>query len=90
MSSTPHDPYALSSGAPHLLSRRGGSRAGAVAAHRHPGGDNLDPRHAGPIRQTDPCVSFKDWTNGCISVGNIAIEEIWQAVDDGTPIEIRP
>jgi len=30
----------------------------------------------------------RDWTNGCISVGNIAIEEIWDAVDDGTPVEI--
>jgi murein L,D-transpeptidase YafK len=30
-----------------------------------------------------------DWTNGCIAVSNAAIEEIWLAVDDGTPIEIR-
>ncbi len=36
------------------------------------------------------CNSFtRDWTNGCISVGNLAIEEIWDAVDDGTPIQIR-
>lgn len=39
---------------------------------------------------TDPVRFFRDWTNSCIAVGNIAIEEIWQAVDDGTPIEIRP
>jgi hypothetical protein len=25
-----------------------------------------------------------------IAVGNIAIEEIWNTVEDGTPIEIRP
>lgn len=31
-----------------------------------------------------------DWTNGCIAVTNREIEEIWAAVDDGTPIEIRP
>ena len=31
-----------------------------------------------------------DWTDGCIAVSNRAIEEIWAAVDDGTPIEIRP
>ncbi|MBM3484481.1 MAG: hypothetical protein FJX66_14420 [Alphaproteobacteria bacterium] len=31
-----------------------------------------------------------DWTNGCIAVKNHEIEEIWAAVDDGTPIEIRP
>lgn len=31
-----------------------------------------------------------DWTNGCIAVDTVAMEEIWRAVDDGTPIEIRP
>jgi len=29
-------------------------------------------------------------THGCIAVRNVAMEEIWNAVDDGTPIEIRP
>ncbi|MDP2365926.1 MAG: L,D-transpeptidase family protein [Ignavibacteria bacterium] len=31
-----------------------------------------------------------DWTDGCIAVGNIDIEEIWQAVDDSTEIELLP
>jgi murein L,D-transpeptidase YafK len=31
-----------------------------------------------------------DWTNGCIAVTNPEIEEIWSAVPNGTPIEIRP
>lgn len=31
-----------------------------------------------------------DWTEGCIAVGNDEIEALWQAVPDGTPIEIRP
>jgi murein L,D-transpeptidase YafK len=38
----------------------------------------------------DPVRFFVDWTDGCIAVGNIAIEEIWDAVDDGTLIEILP
>jgi hypothetical protein len=29
------------------------------------------------------------WGNGCIAVGNLAIDEIWTSVDDGTPVEIR-
>lgn len=29
-------------------------------------------------------------THGCIAVRNTAMEEIWNAVDEGTPIEIRP
>jgi murein L,D-transpeptidase YafK len=31
-----------------------------------------------------------DWTNGCIAVTNEQMDEIWQLVADGTPIEIRP
>lgn len=33
---------------------------------------------------------LKDWTNGCIAVTNREMDEIWRAVPDGTPIEIRP
>jgi murein L,D-transpeptidase YafK len=31
-----------------------------------------------------------DWTQGCIAVTNREMDEIWAAVDDGTPIEIYP
>ncbi len=31
-----------------------------------------------------------DWTEGCIAVSNAAMDEIWAAVEDGTPIEIHP
>jgi murein L,D-transpeptidase YafK len=31
-----------------------------------------------------------DWTDGCIALSNAEIDEIWAAVPDGTPIEIRP
>jgi murein L,D-transpeptidase YafK len=65
-------------------------RERARAVHRAPGGSIWI--HGMPARfgRTDPVRFFRDWTNGCISVGNIAIEEIWDAVDDGTPVEIRP
>ena len=33
---------------------------------------------------------LKDWTDGCIAVTNGEMDDIWQAVADGTPIEIRP
>ncbi|HXO02676.1 MAG TPA: L,D-transpeptidase family protein [Stellaceae bacterium] len=45
------------------------------------------PRDYGPY---DPPVWVKDWTEGCISVGNAAIAKIWDAVPDGTPIDILP
>jgi len=31
-----------------------------------------------------------DWTAGCIAVSNGDMDEIWEAVEPGTPIEIRP
>jgi murein L,D-transpeptidase YafK len=31
-----------------------------------------------------------DWTDGCIAVTNSEIEEIWQVVSIGTPVEILP
>lgn len=31
-----------------------------------------------------------NWTDGCIGVSNRAMDEIWRAVDIGTPIEIKP
>ena len=37
-----------------------------------------------PIRQRF------DWTAGCIAVSNGDMDEIWEAVKPGTPIEIRP
>jgi murein L,D-transpeptidase YafK len=64
--------------------------AEAALAHVSPGGEIFI--HGMPARfgHTDPVRFLRDWTNGCIAVGNIAIEEIWRAVDDGTPVEIRP
>lgn len=32
----------------------------------------------------------RDWTQGCIAVQNDAMDEIWQLVKDGTPIQIMP
>jgi L,D-peptidoglycan transpeptidase YkuD (ErfK/YbiS/YcfS/YnhG family) len=31
-----------------------------------------------------------DWTEGCIAVTREEIDELWDLVADGTPIEIRP
>lgn len=31
-----------------------------------------------------------NWTDGCIAVTNKEIDEIWELVNEGTPIEIQP
>ncbi|HLI23126.1 MAG TPA: L,D-transpeptidase family protein [Stellaceae bacterium] len=65
--------------------------AQAVALGRDPGGNilihGLPNWYRGPL---DPVRFYKDWTDGCVSVGDRAIEEIYAAVDVGTPVEIKP
>jgi murein L,D-transpeptidase YafK len=31
-----------------------------------------------------------DWTDGCVAVTDAEMDEIWELVPDGTPIDIRP
>lgn len=35
-------------------------------------------------------AQFFLWTNGCIALSNKDMDLVWEAVDSGTPIEIRP
>lgn len=34
--------------------------------------------------------TLHDWTDGCIAVTNEEMDELWQSIRVGTPIEIRP
>lgn len=74
----------------HISYPNDADRARAAVARIRPGSAIFI--HGMPARfgHTDPARFFRDWTDGCIAVGNIAIEEIWDAVFDGTEIEIRP
>jgi murein L,D-transpeptidase YafK len=46
--------------------------------------------HGQPNDYQGPDKPAGDWTEGCIAVSNTEMDEIWRAVPDGTPIEIRP
>jgi len=48
--------------------------------------------HGLPNRTANPGSARwrEDWTAGCIAVTDAEIEEIWAAVPDGVPVEIRP
>jgi murein L,D-transpeptidase YafK len=73
----------------HISYPNATDRARAAAQHESPGGSIMI--HGMPSWFGRDDLQFaEDWTNGCIAVSNSAIEEIWQAVDDGTVIEIRP
>jgi len=60
--------------------RRGVSPGGDVYVHGLPNGYGF----------VGAAHRMKDWTDGCIAVTNTEMDEIWQAVRDGTLIEIRP
>jgi murein L,D-transpeptidase YafK len=58
----------------------------------NPGGSIMihgEPRRRGDGALRD-LVRGEDWTQGCIAVSNLAIDEIWRYTIDGTPIEIVP
>lgn len=50
---------------------------------RHPGGDIFV--HGGPLASSP---KQSDWTNGCISISDRDVEEMFRYVPVGTPIEI--
>jgi murein L,D-transpeptidase YafK len=62
-------------------------RAFAAAQGRSPGGDIF--LHGQPNGMPAGRIPG-DWTDGCIAFSNEEIEELWGAIPDGTPIEIRP
>ena len=33
---------------------------------------------------------FVDWTDGCVAVTDREMDEVWRAVPDGTPVELKP
>jgi murein L,D-transpeptidase YafK len=74
----------------HISYPSDADRARARAAGVAPGDDILIHGMPAEFGRTDPVRFFVDWTDGCIAVGNLAIEEIWAAVDDGTPVAILP
>jgi murein L,D-transpeptidase YafK len=53
---------------------------GAIMVHGLPNGNSRFLAHDMGL----------DWTKGCIAVNNEEIDEIWQLVADGTPIDILP
>ncbi len=55
-----------------------------------PGGDIMIHGRNGPVVLPDGTRKWKDWTDGCIAVTNAEMDEIWNMVKNGTPIQIHP
>lgn len=95
---TPEGIYILDSRNPHSQFYRSihisypntRDRAAARARGFSPGGDVFVHGLPNGYAWIGASHRLKDWTDGCIAVTNEEMDEIWAAVDNGTPIDIRP
>jgi murein L,D-transpeptidase YafK len=95
---TPEGVYVLDSRNPHsqfyksihISYPNASDRAVARQKGVPPGGDVFVHGLPNGYRYVGAAHRLKDWTDGCIAVTDEEIDEIWLAVADGTPIEIRP
>jgi murein L,D-transpeptidase YafK len=71
----------------HISYPNAADRAYAAARGQSPGGEIFIHGQPNALAQGR---MRGDWTDGCISVSNGEIEELWRFVADGTPIEIVP
>ena len=69
----------------HISYPNQADRAYAAARGRLPGG--MIMIHGQPNAMRNDRAAG-DWTDGCIAVSNEEMEVLWEAVPDGTPIEI--
>lgn len=65
-------------------------RAAAKRAGVEPGGMIMIHGQTKGLGWWSWLMQLYDWTDGCIAVTDEEMAEIWQMVEDGTPIEINP
>jgi murein L,D-transpeptidase YafK len=83
-----HNPHSQYHKSIHISYPNADDVARAKKLHRPTGGDLFI--HGLPNNFDGPDQQYGDWTDGCIGLTNADIEDIWQRVPDGTPIEIKP
>ena len=74
----------------HVSYPNAADRKRAADAKVDPGGAIMIHGLENGLGWLGPVQHDVDWTEGCIAVSNPEIEEIWQFVPVGTPIEIKP
>lgn len=95
---TPEGAYVLDSRNPHsqfyksihISYPSARDRAAARKIGISPGGDVYVHGLPNGYGSIGAAHRLRDWTDGCIAVTDEEIDEIWAAVPNGTPIEIRP
>ena len=56
----------------------------------NPGGDIMIHGQPNGWEWASTFVQLFNWTNGCVALKNPDMDRVWEAVDPGIPIEIRP
>jgi murein L,D-transpeptidase YafK len=74
----------------HLSYPNADDRARARAERVNPGGNIEIHGLRGGFDWVGSAHTLFDWTDGCVAVTNLEIEELWRAAPKGTPVEIRP
>jgi len=74
----------------HISYPNAADTARAAEAGVAPGGDIMIHGLPNGFSALGSARRLRDWTAGCIAVTDSEIDEIWESVADGTPIEIRP
>jgi murein L,D-transpeptidase YafK len=83
-----HNPHSQYHRSIHISYPNADDMARAKKLHVPTGGDLFI--HGLPNDFDGPDQQYGDWTDGCIALTNSDIEEIWQRIPDGTPIQIKP
>ena len=74
----------------HISYPQARDRAEAARLRLDPGGEIMIHGLPNGLGWLGSWHRKRDWTDGCIAVTNEEMDEIWSAVPDGTPIEIKP
>lgn len=74
----------------HISYPNNADEAQAKRRRVSPGGDIMIHGLPNGFGSMGEFQKYADWTQGCIAVTDEDIEELWRAVPNGTPIEIRP
>lgn len=65
-------------------------RAHAQKLGVDPGGDIKIHGQTNGWGWASPVMQLFSWTDGCVALSNSNMDKVWEAIDPGTPIEIRP
>jgi murein L,D-transpeptidase YafK len=74
----------------HISYPNAADRVAAKARGVSPGGDIMIHGQKNGWAWLAPVAQLFDWTDGCVALRNSDMDKVWDAVDAGTPIEIRP